>query len=204
MKIICIGWNYPRHNAEMNREDTPQSPVVFLKPDTALLRENRPFFLPDFAERFEYECELVYRINRLGRHIAEKFAHKYYSEVALGVDITARDLQVKCKAEGEPWEISKAFDQSAVISKFIPIDSLPNRNAIEFSMSLNDRVVQRARSTEMIFSIDRIIAYVSQFFTLKIGDLIYTGTPAGVGKLTIGDHLRGFIGEQEMFSFYIK
>ena len=204
MKIFCIGWNYRHHNAEMHRQDEPQSPVVFMKPDTALLRENKPFFLPDFAERFEYECELVFRINRIGKHISEKFAPRYYSEVALGVDFTARDLQDKCKAEGSPWEICKAFDQSAAIGNFIPLEEAEKDGAIDFSMKLNGEIVQSSTSADMIFSIDQIISHISKYFTLKIGDLIYTGTPAGVGKIAIGDHLQGYIGEQEIFNFYIR
>lgn len=203
MKIICIGWNYPLHNAEMKRDFEITEPTVFMKPDSALLRENKPFFIPKFSDRVEYETEVVIRINRLGKNIAERFAYRYYDEIALGVDFTARDLQIRQKAAGAPWEIAKAFDNSAVISGFISLDGM-DINDIHFSLRKNGEVVQAASTREMIFPVDKIIAYVSRFFTLKIGDLIYTGTPAGVGRVDIGDRLEGFIGEQKMFDFHVK
>lgn len=202
MKIICVGWNYSDHNKEMSRSPIPENPIFFLKPDTALLRDNKPFFLPSFSQQVEYECELVYRINRIGKNIALRFAHRYYSEVGLGIDFTARDLQAKCRAEGSPWELSKAFDNSAVISKFIDINEAGK--PINFSLLKNSEVVQQATTEDMIFPIDRLIEHISKYITLKIGDLIYTGTPAGVGRVDIGDHLQGFIGSQEMFNFYVK
>ncbi len=202
MKIICVGWNYCDHNKEMSRSQIPEKPIFFLKPDTALLRDNKPFFLPNFSQQVEYECELVYRINRIGKNIASRFAHRYYSEVGLGVDFTARDLQAECRREGSPWEIAKAFDYSAVVSQFVDINEVGT--PIGFSLKKNGVVVQQASDTDMIFPIDKLIEHISQYITLKIGDLIFTGTPSGVGKVEIGDHLQGFIGYKEMFNFYVK
>lgn len=202
MKIICIGWNYCDHNKEMLRNDLPENPIFFLKPDTALLKDNKPFFVPDFSQQVEYECELVYRINRIGKNIAEKFAHRYYSEIALGIDFTARDLQSECRQKGSPWEIAKAFDNSAAISQFVDLQTIDKNPS--FSLLKNNTKVQEAKAEDMIFSIDKIIAYISKFMTLKIGDIIYTGTPAGVGKVDIGDRLQGFIGDREMFNFLVK
>ena len=203
MKIICVGWNYPDHNTEMKHESVGE-PLIFMKPDSALLRENKPFFIPDFSKQVEYEVELVVRINRLGKNISEKFASRYYEEVALGVDFMARDLQQRQRALGAPWEIAKAFDNSAVISDFIPLSTLANAEGISFSLSKNGVEVQRGNTRDMLFSVNQIIAYVSQFFTLKIGDLIYTGTPAGVGPVVIGDHLEGFIEGNKMLNFFVK
>ena len=203
MKIICVGWNYPDHNLEMKHE-TVSEPVIFMKPDSALLRENKPFFIPDFSKQVEYEVELVVRINRLGKNISEKFASRYYEEVALGIDFTARDLQQRQRALGAPWEIAKAFDNSAVISDFIPLSTLANAEGISFSLSKNGVEVQRGNTRDMLFSVNQIIAYVSQFFTLKIGDLIYTGTPAGVGPVVMGDYLEGFIEDNKMLNFFVK
>ena len=203
MKIICVGWNYSDHNAEMKHEPAGE-PLIFMKPDSALLRENKPFFIPDFSKQVEYEVELVVRINRLGKNISEKFASRYYEEVALGVDFTARDLQQRQRALGAPWEIAKAFDNSAVISDFIPLSTLANAEGISFSLSKNGVEVQRGNTRDMLFSVNQIIAYVSRFFTLKIGDLIYTGTPAGVGSVVIGDHLEGFIEGNKMLNFFVK
>ena len=203
MKIICVGWNYPDHNTEMKHESVGE-PLIFMKPDSALLRENKPFFIPDFSKQVEYEVELVVRINRLGKNISEKFASRYYEEVALGVDFTARDLQQRQRALGAPWEIAKAFDNSAVISDFIPLSTLANAEGISFSLSKNGVEVQRGNTRDMLFSVNQIIAYVSRFFTLKIGDLIYTGTPAGVGPVFMGDHLEGFIEDNKMLNFFVK
>ena len=203
MKIICVGWNYPDHNTEMKHESVGE-PLIFIKPDSALLRENKPFFIPDFSKQVEYEVELVVRINRLGKNISEKFASRYYEEVALGVDFTARDLQQRQRALGAPWEIAKAFDNSAVITDFIPLSTLANAEGISFSLSKNGVEVQRGNTRDMLFSVNQIIAYVSQFFTLKIGDLIYTGTPAGVGPVVIGDYLEGFIEGNKMLNFFVK
>jgi len=203
MKIICVGWNYPAHNAEMQHEPVGE-PLIFMKPDSALLRENKPFFIPDFSNQIEYEAELVVRINRLGKNISEKFASRYYDEVALGIDFTARDLQHRQRTLGAPWEISKAFDNSAVISSFQQFSELPNSDAIQFKLLKNGVEVQNGNTRDMLFSVNQIIAYVSQFFTLKIGDLIYTGTPAGVGPVAIGDHLEGFLEGNKMIDFFVK
>jgi 2-keto-4-pentenoate hydratase/2-oxohepta-3-ene-1,7-dioic acid hydratase in catechol pathway len=204
MKIICVGWNYPKHNAEMNRAEQPAQPTIFMKPDSALLRENRPFFIPRFSNQIEHEVELVVRINRLGRNIAPRFAHRYYSEVALGVDFTARDLQNQCKQLGAPWEISKAFDNSAVVSDFISLEELSDIQDIHFSLQKNGQIQQQGHTKDMLFSVDNLIAYISQFFTLKIGDLIFTGTPAGVSPVAINDRLTGYIEDKMMFDFLVK
>ncbi len=202
MKIFCIGRNFKDHAKEMNA-DIPTDPVFFLKPDTAILNQ-KTFFYPDFSNDIHYECELVIKIDKVGKNISEKFAHKYYSKIGLGIDFTARDLQTKCKQKGLPWEISKAFDNSAVISKnFLDISEF-NTNNISFKLKKNDDVVQEGNSSEMIFSFNRIISYLSKFFTLKQGDLIFMGTPKGVAPVNIGDHLKGYIVDTEMFSLEIK
>jgi 2-keto-4-pentenoate hydratase/2-oxohepta-3-ene-1,7-dioic acid hydratase in catechol pathway len=197
MKILAIGQNYIEHNKELNSKH-PSEPVVFMKPDTALLRNNKPFFIPDFTEELHYETELIVKINRLGKNIAPKYAHRYYSEIGLGVDFTARDVQRRLKNEGKPWEISKAFDNSAVIGDFIPVEKVGNVQDIRFSLQLNGATVQQGHSADMIFPIDELIAYVSCFFTLKIGDILFTGTPAGVGKVAVDDRLEGFIFDTKM------
>lgn len=202
MKIICIGRNYRQHAQELNNE-IPIEPIFFFKPDTALLRNNEPFYLPEFSEEIHYEVELVYIIKKVGKYIQKKFAHRYYDYVGLGIDFTARDIQQKHIKEGLPWEKAKAFDHSAVICKeFIEKDKL-DLNNIDFRLEINSKVVQKANSKDMIFDIDSIIEYVSKYSTLKIGDLFYTGTPAGVGKVNIGDKLVGFINDKEMFSFEV-
>ena len=204
MKIICIGRNYVDHAKELNNE-APKAPVFFLKPQTALLLKKQPFFIPDFSEDIHYEVELVVRINRLGKNIQEKFAHKYYNEIGLGIDFTARDIQRECKAKGLPWERAKAFDGSALLSeKFLDKSELKLEEGIGFSLKKNGETVQNGNHADMLFSIDRIIAYLSEYFTLKIGDLIYTGTPAGVGPVTMGDELEGFIENQSMFHLRVK
>lgn len=203
MKIICIGENYPEHNKELNTTN-PEEPVVFIKPDTAVLKNNKPFYIPDFTNELHYETELIVKINRLGKNIATKFASRYYNEIGLGVDFTARDLQRKLRAEGKPWEICKAFDNAAVIGNFLPITYFKNLQDISFHLNINEKTVQRGNSKDMIFSIDELIAYVSRFFTLKIGDILFTGTPAGVGKVSVGDHLEGYIFEEKMFDFFVK
>jgi len=203
MKIICIGRNYAEHAKEMNSA-VPTNPIFFLKPDTALFKDKNPFYIPDFSSEMHYECELVVRINKVGKNIKEKFAHKYYNEVGLGLDFTARDLQQKCKEKGLPWEIGKAFDNSALISNdFITIDH-NNINDLNFELKLNDNIVQEGNPSQMIFTIDQIIAYISQFITLKKGDLIYTGTPSGVGHVSIGDQLKGSINGNVFFNLDIK
>ena len=209
MKIICIGRNYRAHAAELHHDtglaESGAEPVWFMKPDTALLRNNDPFYIPHFSQEVHYECELVVRINRVGRAISERFAHRYYDEVGLGIDFTARDIQAEARRTGNPWDISKGFDYSAPIGRFVPLPEMPPKaDNIEFSMRLNGVPAQQGNSRDMIFSIDRIIAYVSQFYTLKIGDIIFTGTPAGVGPVKIGDHIEGFIGDTRVLDFFVK
>ncbi len=203
MKIICIGRNYIDHARELGNQ-VPEDPVFFMKPDSALIRNNKPFFYPDFSNEIHHEIELVVKISRLGKHIEKKFAHRYYEEVGLGIDFTARDLQKKQARDGKPWEISKAFDGSAPLGKFIRLDSLPDPSAIRFSLEKNGIVVQKGNTKDMIFSIDEVIAYISKFLTLKIGDLIYTGTPAGVGSVKIGDQLTAYIEDRCLLDFYIR
>lgn len=203
MKIICIGRNYADHTKEMN-SDLPISPIFFLKPDTSYLKPDNPFFYPSFTKDLHYECELVVKIGKVGKNISEKFAHKYYNEIGLGIDFTARDLQENCKKKGLPWEIAKSFEHSSPISKdFIQKDELDWKN-LQFSLKQNDQMVQVGHVRDMIFTIDQIIAYISQFMTLKTGDLIYTGTPAGVGPVKIGDKLTGYIHDRKMFDIAIK
>lgn len=204
MKIFAIGWNYPAHNKELNNPLRPKEPVLFLKPESALLKSGKPFFIPDFSEQVEYETELVIRVCKLGKNIAAKFAHRYYDAVTVGIDFTARDLQQRLRAEGSPWEISKGFDSSAAIGNFITLDNDTSLGDTEFYLTINGDKVQEGNSRDMIFNIDEIIAYISRFYTLKIGDLIYTGTPKGVGGIKIDDHLEGYIGNQKLLDFYIK
>ena len=203
MKIICIGRNYVEHARELNNP-LPEAPVFFMKPDTSLVIRNRPFFYPEFSKDIHYETELVIKISKNGKHIQEKFAHTYYDEIGLGIDFTARDIQSKCKEKGLPWEVAKAFDHSAPISKFIKLDELQHKDDIRFHLELNGVKVQDGSSTLMIFSVDHIISYLSQFVTLKMGDLIFTGTPAGVGPVKINDHLVGYIEDKKMLDFRVK
>ena len=203
MKILCIGRNYEEHAKEL-KNPLPPEPVVFAKPDSALLRNNAPFYLPQFAKEFHHEVELVVKINRLGKDIEEKFAHRYYDEIGLGVDFTARDLQNELRAKGLPWEKCKAFDGSAVISESCSKDKFPDINKLNFSLTVNGELRQSGNSADMIFNIDSIIAHLSQYFTLKIGDLIFTGTPAGVGPVAIGDRLKGYIEKELYFDFAVK
>lgn len=203
MKIICIGRNYPGHIVELERP-LPESPLFFLKPDSAIVRRNRPFFIPAFSDEIHYETELLVKISKLGKCIQEKFAHTYYDEIGLGIDFTARDLQQQVIQNGEPWEIAKAFDYSAIVSPFVSKDKFPDIHNINFSLLKNDEVVQQGNSGQMIFTIDKIISYVSQFMTLKIGDIIFTGTPAGTGPVAINDRLQGFIEEEKFLDFRIK
>lgn len=203
MKIICIGRNYVKHAQELNH-DVPIEPVFFMKPDSALLLDNKPFFLPDFSKDLHHEIELVIKISRLGKNIEAKFAHRYYDEIGLGIDFTARDIQRHLIEKGLPWEKAKAFDSSAVLGKFLTREELGDMGQILFSLKRNGEVVQSGDSQLMIFPFDTIIEHVSKYVTLKIGDLIYTGTPAGVGPVAIGDRLEGFIGEKKMFDIQVK
>ena len=204
MKIICVGRNYAAHIEELNSE-TPSEPVVFMKPDTAILLKKQPFFIPDFSENLQYEAELIVKINKVGKHISSKFAHKYYDEISVGIDFTARDLQNKLKDKGLPWECSKAFDGSAVIGKWLQKTSLnKSMEDLEFILQKNEEIVQEGLTKLMLYSVDELIAYISKFFTLKIGDVIFTGTPAGVGKVAVNDRLTAYLEKQEMLHIKIK
>ena len=203
MKIICIGRNYVNHAKELGN-DIPTEPVFFLKPDTAIQPKGHPFFIPNFSNDIHYEVELVIKVNKTGKHIEEKFAYKYYSEIGLGIDFTARDIQEECKTKGLPWEKAKGFDGSAQIGRrFINKNELELNNII-FSLEKNGKQVQIGNSKNMLFSFNKIIAHISKFYTLQIGDLVYTGTPEGVGIVEPGDTLKGFIGKEEMFKVRIK
>lgn len=204
MKIICIGRNYAKHAKELGNE-VPTEPVMFLKPQTALIPKGHPFYYPKHSTDVHHEVEIVVRIDRLGKHISEEFAHRYYSTIGLGIDFTARDIQQECKAKGLPWEKAKAWDFSAPMGQeFIPVETLGDVQNIDFRLEKNGQIVQSGNTQDMLFSIDRIICEVSKYFTLKMGDLIMTGTPEGVGPISIGDELAGYIGEKEMFRFKVN
>lgn len=203
MKIICIGRNYVDHAKELNNP-LPKKPIIFMKPPTALLIDNRPFYYPDFSKNIHHEAEIVLKICKNGRHIEPEFASSYYQEIGLGIDFTARDLQDELKAKGHPWEIAKAFDFSAPLSSFISIDSLPDRNKIQFTLTKNGETVQEGTTADLIFPFDDLICYISRFFRLQIGDYIFTGTPAGVGAVKIGDVLVGSIEGKELLTCEIK
>ena len=203
MKLICIGRNYTEHIKELANEK-PTEPVVFLKPDTAILLKNQPFFIPDFSNDVHHEVEILVKITRVGKYIDKKFAHKYYDEIGLGIDFTARDLQEQLKAKGLPWEKAKAFDGAAVIGTWFPKSNFKNVDDINFSLLKNDIEVQKGNTSHMMWKIDEIIEYVSKYFTLKIGDIIFTGTPAGVSKVEPNDQLKGFIENQEALTLTIK
>lgn len=206
MKIFCVGMNYAAHKAELHNDALElREPVIFMKPDTALLRNGKPFYLPHFSSDLQYETEIVLKISKLGKTISAKFAHRYFDEVTVGIDLTARDLQHALRADGLPWEVSKAFDNSAVVGDFLPIDSLHTPiDRMPFHLNINGQTVQQGNSADMLFRFDKIIEHISQFFTLKIGDLIYTGTPVGVGTLHIDDHLEGYFGDRKLLDFWIK
>lgn len=203
MKLICIGRNYSNHIAELQNEK-PTEPVVFLKPDTAILLKKQPFFIPDFSKNVQHELEVLVKINRVGKYIAPEFAHKYYDQIGLGIDFTARDLQQTLKQKGLPWEKAKAFDGSAVIGKWVSKRQFENLNNMSFSLKKNDTIVQSGNTKDMLWNIDGIISYVSQFFTLKIGDIIFTGTPSGVGPVQANDSLSGYIENEEFFNIKVK
>lgn len=203
MKIICIGRNYKNHAKELGNT-APKEPLFFLKPDTAIQPKGHPFFIPNFSDNIHYEVELVVKIDKAGKHIEEKFAHKYYSQIGLGIDFTARDIQEECKAKGLPWEKAKGFDGSAQISKIFIDKSNLDLNNISFSLEKNGETVQKGNSADMIFHFDTIISYLSKFYSLKVGDLIYTGTPEGVGKVLPGDTLKGFIDDKEILKAVVK
>lgn len=203
MKLICIGRNYTEHIEELKNE-RPVDPVVFLKADSSVLAKKQPFFIPDFSNDIHHEVEILVKINKLGKHIDKKFAHKYYNEIGLGIDFTARDVQSYLKSKGLPWEKAKSFDGSAVIGDWIPKKEFEDIDNINFSMEKNGKMVQQGNTAYMLWKIDEIIEYVSKYFTLKIGDIIFTGTPAGVGKVKSEDVLIGFIEDKQIFSVTIK
>lgn len=203
MKLLCIGRNYAKHIEELANE-RPEHPVVFLKPDSAILLKKHPFVIPEFSKDIHHEVEILVKIKKIGKYIDKKFAHTYYDEIGLGIDFTARDLQSDLKAKGLPWEKAKAFDGAAVIGKWVPKNTFESVDAIAFTLQKNGTVVQDGNTAQMLWKIDELISYVSQYFTLKIGDIIFTGTPAGVGPVAIDDKLKGFIGDKEMFSIHVK
>jgi len=203
MKILCIGMNYPSHVKEMSDILSPE-PVIFSKPESALLLNNKPFFYPDFSTDIQYETEIVLKIDRLGKNIASKFAHRYFSEITVGIDFTARDLQRRCKEKGHPWEIAKSFDNSAPIGCMLAKTKFPDIQNVNFHLDINGTTVQQGNTKDMIFSADQIIVHVSKFFTLKTGDLIFTGTPQGVGSVKIGDRLQAYLEDEMVLDFKIK
>jgi 2-keto-4-pentenoate hydratase/2-oxohepta-3-ene-1,7-dioic acid hydratase in catechol pathway len=204
MKIIAVGMNYAAHNKELNHTFISTEPVLFMKPDSALLKDGKPFFIPDFSSNVHYETEIVVKINKLGKSIDEKFAHRYYDEITVGIDLTARDLQRNLREKGLPWEISKGFDGSAVLGEFIKLNEVGDIQNIDFHLDIDGKTVQKGNTENMLFTVDKIIAYASRFFTVKIGDLIFTGTPVGVGKVEIGNNLKGYIGERKLLDFNIR
>ncbi len=203
MKIIAVGRNYIDHAKELNNP-VPERPVIFMKPDTAVLKDNKDFYYPEFSKDVHYEVELVIRVCNEGKHVSKKFAHKYYDAIGLGIDFTARDVQSELKAKGLPWELAKAFDHSAVVGKLIAKDQITDLQSLDFSLQKNGETVQEGNSKDMIFDFDSLITFVSQYITLRKGDLIYTGTPAGVGQVKIGDKLEGFLEGKSMFTCQIK
>ena len=203
MKIICIGRNYSDHIKELSNE-RPKEPVVFIKPDSSIIAKNQHFIIPAFSDDIHHEVELVVKINKVGKYIDESFSNKYYNQIGLGIDFTARDIQNKLKEKGHPWEKSKAFDNSCMVGDFINVEEIENISNINFELKKNSSIVQSGNSSNMLWKIDEIISYVSQYFTLKIGDLIFTGTPSGVSKVISGDLLEGFINSKKMFSLKIK
>lgn len=205
MKILAVGMNYALHNNEMGHTQVNQEPVIFLKPDSAILKDGKPFFIPDFSNEVHYETEVVVRICRLGKDIAPRFAHRYYDAVTVGIDFTARDLQRKFREAGNPWELCKGFDNSAAIGTFIPLEQAgADVQNLDFHLTIDDKEVQRGNTRNMLFKIDEIISYISRFMTLKIGDLLFTGTPAGVGPVSIGQHLQGYLGDEKLLDFNIR
>ena len=205
MKIIAVGMNYALHNKELGHTHENKEPVIFLQPDSAILTDGKPFFIPDFSNEVHYETEVVVRICRLGKNIAPRFAHRYYDAVTVGIDFTARDLQRKFREAGNPWELCKGFDNSAAIGTFVPLEQVGgNVQNLDFHLTIDDKEVQRSHTSDMLFQVDEIIAYVSRFMTLKIGDLLFTGTPVGVGPVSIGQHLQGYLGEEKVLDFNIR
>jgi len=203
MKIIAIGRNYAAHAKELNNE-VPSKPIIFLKPDTAVLKDNKPFYIPDFSSDIHYELEVVLKVCKEGKHIAEKFAHNYYDEIGLGIDFTARDIQSEHKEKGLPWELAKAFDNSAVVSNFLPKADFADMYQLHFELQINKETRQNGHTSNLLFSFEKIIAFVSQYITLKKGDLIFTGTPEGVGKVNTGDHLEAWLEGKQLLNFNVK
>jgi len=203
MKIFCVGRNYAAHAAELGNE-IPDEPVIFMKPKSALLQPNTPFYYPEFTNELHYECELVLRVSKNGKYLQDKFAGKYYDAITAGIDFTARDIQNELKAKGLPWEKAKAWDNSAAVGKWLPVDTIKNKKSINFCLYKNTELVQQGNSANMIHSFDKIVAYISQYFSINIGDLIFTGTPEGVGEVVVGDELELFIEEQSLLKFDIK
>ena len=205
MKIIAVGMNYAQHNKELGHTQENSEPVIFMKPDSAILKDGKPFFVPDFSHEVHYETEVVVRICRLGKNIAPRFAHRYYDAVTVGIDFTARDLQRKFREAGNPWELCKGFDNAAAIGTFISLEQAGgDLQNLDFHLDIDGCEVQRGNTTDMLFKIDDIIAYVSRFMTLKIGDLLFTGTPAGVGPVSVGQHLQGYLGGEKLLDFHIR
>ncbi len=205
MKIIAVGMNYAEHNKELHHSLELSEPTLFMKAESSLLKDGKPFFIPDFSSEIHYETEIVVKIDRLGKNIAERFAHRYYSEVTVGIDFTARDLQRELRAKGLPWEISKAFDGSAVVGRFVPLSGVGGDvQSIPFRLDIGGKTVQRGNTSDMLFTVDRIIAYASRFFTLKMGDLIFTGTPVGVGQVHIDDRLEGYAAGLKLLDFHVR
>ena len=205
MKIICVGMNYAAHNKELRNSLILENPTIFMKSDVSLLKDGKPFYIPDFSSEIQYETEMVVRINRLGKNIAKRFVHRYYDEITVGIDVTARDLQREFRTKGLPWELSKSFDNSAIIGNFVNLKDIGREiNDLRFHLEINEKTVQSGQTKDMLFSVDEIIEYVSRFMTLKIGDLIFTGTPAGVGNLSVNDHLQGYIENKKLLDFCVK
>ena len=205
MKIFAIGMNYALHNKELHGTlSKTESPVIFTKPDTALLKDGKPFFIPDHLGRVDHEAEMVVRICRLGKSISERFAHRYYDAVTVGIDFTARDLQSQLKAKGRPWDLSKGFDGSAAIGEWVDVQKFRDIQAIRFHLDINGKTVQEGCTCDMMYRVDEIISYISQFFTLKTGDILFTGTPAGVGPVHINDHLEGYLEDKKVLEFNCK
>lgn len=205
MKIFAVGMNYIMHNKELDGAlYKPEDPVIFMKPDSALLKDGKPFFLPEEMGQIDYEAELVVRISRLGKSIPQRFAHRYYDAVTLGIDFTARELQRRLRSEGKPWEMCKAFDGSAAIGEWIDVDKFRDIQAIHFHLDINGKTVQEGCTSDMLYKVDELVAYVSRWFTLKTGDFIYTGTPAGIGAVNIDDHLTGWIEDRKVMEFNVK
>ena len=205
MKILAVGMNYAQHNDEMGHTQVNREPVIFMKPDSAILKDGKPFFIPDFSSEVQYETEVVVRICRLGKNIAPRFAHRYYNAVTVGIDFTARDLQRRFREAGNPWELCKGFDNSAAIGTFISLEQAGgDLQNLDFHLTIDGKEVQRGNTRNMLFKVDDIISYISRFMTLKIGDLLFTGTPAGVGPVSIGQHLQGYLGEEKLLDFNIR